>query len=680
MAVDALHPQYSAALPQWEKCRDAAAGEEAVHLKGEKYLPKLSEQTTEEYAAYKCRALYYNGTGRTVDGLTGLIFRRPPTMDIPESVAYLQDDIDTAGTPLLVMCEKVAEDLTKLGRVGLLTDYPPTVGIRTLADERAAGARPFVKIYPAESIINWRVERVGNQSMLTLVVLKEIAAVAKDDFESVGEDRWRVLKLVDRRYMVEVWKKAEKTATGVQQFVLAEQPYTPMMANRPMNFIPFAITGPMGIDADVAKSPILDLANVNLSHYRSTADYEHGLHFTALPTPIVTGHTFDTGETMALGSSKVKAFDNPQAKAFFLEFQGEGLSNISKRLEEKEQMMVSLGARMLASQQKGVEAAETAAIHRSAENSVLASLSNGASAAISKALTWCAMWVGVQEPVKVELNTDYLPTGMSAQELTSMVDSWQKGAISHETLYDNLQRGEIAQQGVSFEDEQARLELEGPPLGLMGEDDPAAGPTTPPKPGDPATPPAPGAPAASPAVASEPAASPAPAAPAQPAFDATAFSQALASALGPALAQAFASMPATVVNIPQQAAPNITNNVTVPEQPPAQVTVNNTPAAVNIAPSPVTVNSPPINIAPTEVTVNMAEQPAPVVNVTTAPVTVEPAEIVVNVAPPPAPVVNIAPTQVTIEPAQVNVTVEKPAGKVAFTEDAAGNINGATLE
>jgi hypothetical protein len=471
MPVDSQHADFSAALARWERARDAAAGQDAVHAKGARYLPKLAEQTDTEYDGYKCRALYYNATGRTVDGLTGLVFRREPAVEIPDALDYLREDIDTCGTPLLAFSEKVVDELLTVGRLGLLVDYPPLQTARTQAEEKAAGGRPYIKTYCAESIINWRVQRVGNRNMLTLAVLKEQAEERDDDYTVKMADTWRVLRLADGVYTQELWRK---NPNKQDEFILVDgYPVTPLMGGKPMDFIPLLICGPMGVDACVQKPPILDLADVNISHYRTTADYEHGLHFTGLPTPIVTGHQFSDGETFALGSTTVKGFPNPDARATFLEFQGTGLTQLSKRLDEKEAMMAALGARMLAAEKRAAEAAETAAIHRAGENSVLGSLANAASAAISKALNWCLQWAGVQAEAKVELNTDYLPTGLSAQEVTALVAAWQAGAISHRTLHDNLLRGEVARQGVDFDEEKSEIESEGPKLGAM--EDPAAG-------------------------------------------------------------------------------------------------------------------------------------------------------------------------------------------------------------
>lgn len=466
-SVDTKHSQYDSNTAIWAKCRDAVAGQEAVHAGGAKYLPKLKKQTDDEYKAMVERTLYYNATGRTLDGMTGLIFRRAPTIEAPQALLeVLSKDADTLGTPLLAFCEKAVDELMQVGRVGLFADYPPAMEIRTQADQKAAGARPFLRVYQAESIINWRTARVNNQTVLSLVVLAE-EHEESDGFGVKRIGQRRVLRLQAGVYQVEVWRKVEG-AVNPDEWMMVEGPMVPQQGGKPMGYIPFLICGPMGVDVNVAKPPMLDLVNVNLSHYRTTADYEHGLHFTGLPTPIVTGHQFDTGEEFALGSTVVKAFPNENSQAFFLEFQGTGLQQLSKRLEEKEAMMAALGARMLAAEKRQAETAETAAIHRSGENSVLASLANAASQALTKALEWCALFDGLSAEAQVELNTDYLPNGMTAQELTALVAAWQGGAISHLTLLDNLARGEIARQGVTPEQEIEQIQAEGPALGTMG--------------------------------------------------------------------------------------------------------------------------------------------------------------------------------------------------------------------
>jgi hypothetical protein len=50
------------------------------------YLPALKDQTPDDYKAYIMRADYFNATARTLDGLVGMVFRKEPTVTIPDAL------------------------------------------------------------------------------------------------------------------------------------------------------------------------------------------------------------------------------------------------------------------------------------------------------------------------------------------------------------------------------------------------------------------------------------------------------------------------------------------------------------------------------------------------------------------------------------------------------------------
>ncbi|WP_434033583.1 DUF4055 domain-containing protein [Cupriavidus sp. a3] len=476
MPVDTKHPDYIAALPKWAKCRDAVKGEEAVHAKGQTYLPKLSGQSDEAYEAYKQRAGFYNGTGRTLEVLTGLVFRRPPTIDLPSGMESVQADADMSGTPLLTMCEKTADELLQVGRFGLLVDYPTQQNEPlTVGQAEARGLRPFMALYTAEAIINWSTGRVGNQTTLTQVVLAESVEVRKDEFTVECKAQYRVLDLFEGRYRVRLFRPDLAQNVAISEIF-------PLMNGRPMGFIPFVICNPTGISWQVSKPPLLDLVNINMSHYRGTADYEHGLHYTGLPTAWITGHASQgvnedgtaASETWSIGSGEAWVIPEEGAKVGFLEFQGAGLSQLKDSLDGKVQMMSTLGARMLMQEKRQAEAAETASIYRAGENSVLASVANAASSALTRALEWMRDWMGQSGEVSARLNTDFLPTGLTAQDITALVSAWMQGAISWETLFDNLVRGEVVADGSTADEERARIDAGAPSLAPSTAAPPAA--------------------------------------------------------------------------------------------------------------------------------------------------------------------------------------------------------------
>ena len=130
MPVTTTHPDYDSTLPVWLRARDVFAGEDAVRAAGIRYLPRLDLQSDDEYAAYKARASFFNATARTGDGFVGLIFRREPTVKLPEREAgvagalrVFAEDVDLMGTSLYTYSKHVVSEVITVGRAGTLVDW-----------------------------------------------------------------------------------------------------------------------------------------------------------------------------------------------------------------------------------------------------------------------------------------------------------------------------------------------------------------------------------------------------------------------------------------------------------------------------------------------------------------------------------------------------------------------------
>jgi hypothetical protein len=452
MAVDSKHSEYLEYKCQWDRCEDVVEGQDEIHKEGIEYLPRLSGQTDAEYYAYKKRAMLYNASARTVNGLTGMLFMKPETIEAPAAMDSIIADVTMGGLSLHQFAEVISEEVITVGRCGVLVDYPPIVNAVTLAQAQAQGARPYATMYDAESIINWKTGRINNVEQLTLVVLEEENEISVDEFESKCEPQWRVLDLVNGAYRQRVFRKDKRG-----EFILMEEIF-PQINGRVINKIPFEFFGVRDNTPCVDKPPLLDLVDVNLSHYRTTADYEHGLHFTGLPTPVVTGYySDDKSASLRIGSGTAWLLPDPQSKAFYLEFTGQGLGELREALRSKEAMMATLGARILAPEKRATEAAQTANIHRSSENSVLASIAQSISVGLTHVMEWLRDWSNITGDVKVELNRDFIPNSMTAQDIDVLVKSWQAGAISANVLFENLVAGDIISQETSFDDEQERI-------------------------------------------------------------------------------------------------------------------------------------------------------------------------------------------------------------------------------
>lgn len=460
--VDTTHADYEKFAPKWKRVRDTFAGQDAVHAAGEAYLPKLKEQKTDDYKAYVKRAGFYNASWRTVSGLLGMMFRKQPQVEVPGAIEAYLKDIDMAGTNLDTFARKLALEILGPGRVGIMVDHPPVGGMvpLNLAAAQEMGLRPMIKTYRAENIINWKYDRVRNHWKLVKVVLKETVEEPEDEFKVEMVDQWRVLDLdKDGYYRQRVFRRAEG------EFEQVGPDIYPMMGSRNLTELPFYIVGTDGIDSDVDEPPLIDLVDVNLAHYRTNADYEHGCHFTGLPTAVVTGYVQDgeTKETFYIGSTAAWTFPDPDADAKFLEFTGQGLSALRENLDRKEQQMAVLGARMIAEEKRVAETATTAAIHRNGENSVLASIALAISDAMEKALATFAQWANAAGPVTYQINRDYNPAMLDAQTLTALLKAVQLGQMSDQSLFDLMQRADMIDSEVTFEEEQERIGQVEPP-------------------------------------------------------------------------------------------------------------------------------------------------------------------------------------------------------------------------
>lgn len=465
MPVNSTHPDYDRFAPKWQRCRDVIAGQDAIHAAKEAYLPKLTSETAPSYAARLKRSDFFNGTWRTIAGLGGMAFRKPPTVGVPTAVEKYLEDINLAGVSIEGLARDVLDDVLGVGRIGLLVDHPPiekddegkVVAIsKAVAEQR--GLRPTIQTYPTESIINWKFARVANSWRLVMVVLKESADVGADEFARETEERWRVLDLGSGAYRQRVFRKADKKGKTGDEFEQVGEDQFPLMNGERLNFIPFAILGADGLGDQIDEPPLIDLVDKNIAHYQVNSDYRHGAHKTALPTLFLSGVDVEKGEAIYIGGDAAVTSTHPDARGEYIEYRGQGLSAIEKMLDRLERQMALLGARMIADESAQAETLGATQIKRQGENSVLARIVQSTSAGLEWALRIFAEWAGETGEVIYQINRDFIPAGMDAQQLNALITAVQAGEMSSESFFDLLQRADLVAPEVTYEEERERID------------------------------------------------------------------------------------------------------------------------------------------------------------------------------------------------------------------------------
>jgi hypothetical protein len=471
MPVTTVHPTVDALLPQWRKVRDCWAGAEAVKARGTDYLPMLSwkRNADKRYSDYKCRADFENAVRRTLDGLVGLVTGTPPEVTVPDEFEPRLADITLTGVPFDEFAKSVLTHAIMPGRCGILADVA--------ADEPGIGGspEPYLAVYQAEDVINWRWERREGASVLIRVVLREEVAEPdpKDPFAEVSVEQYRVVELVDGVLTHQLWRQDRNQS---QWFPYGDV-VVPRRGNDPLDFVPFKFVNSDSTLPDPGAPPLLDLAEMNLSLYRTSADLEHGRHFTALPQPWIFGA--DVKGDVEIGSGVAWTSTNPDTRCGFLEFTGQGLGALEKAVEQKREQMVALGARLLERQKRAAETAEALRIRQAGEQSVLAGVAQTVGRALTEALRWCVWWqdrvVALDdlddERVYVRFATDWDATTLTPQDALALAQTWQLGGMSRRTYVWNLEEGHLLPPDTTVDEEIALIEMESAQrgMGLGGE-------------------------------------------------------------------------------------------------------------------------------------------------------------------------------------------------------------------
>lgn len=452
LAIETKHPEYNRWCATWQKMRDVIAGQDRIHEAGKTWLPQLGGQDDTEYRAYLCRSSFYEATARTVDALTGAVFRKDPEKIGSEALSQQLDNIDLAGTPLDTFAKVVVGEVLGPGRYGVLVDAPP--------EETGELARPYWTGYAPEDIFSWYTIRNG-ATILVRVVLreKELGLSPTDEFILEETERYRVLDLDETgHYRVRVF---QQIGEGKEMTQIGDDALPRRGRNERLREIPFCFFGAMNVLPEVSKPPLLGMANMNLAHYRKAADYAHGLHFTALPTPWLADKSIPKNKVFRIGSQTAWTMSE-LGSAGMLEFSGAGMGALKDAIKDDEERLAILGAAMFGDK-KGIESADAMRIREAAKSASLASVANTTSAGLTKLAKWHAWWNGDSdadvEATEINLNEDFVESRMDPAELKELVAARQAGEMSREAFLHNLERGEML-PGTTVEDELAALEEE----------------------------------------------------------------------------------------------------------------------------------------------------------------------------------------------------------------------------
>jgi hypothetical protein len=428
-----------AMMSDWQVMAAVTRGTNYIRDLSETYLPQEPREDEDAYQTRVDRSVLSPYTSRLIETAAGAILRKPIHIEGDQYWLDLAENIDGLGSNINEYARRALVSSLTYGHSAILVDYPAAMGARNLAEERAQGRRPYFIHVDAPQIWGWRQASTMPGSPLTQVRIHEYTTRPLNDF---GEEQIEQMRVIyPGRYDLYTLGQELVEFSESGGYSLDQIPLVPIYSNR---------RGMLR-----SQPPLLDIANLNITHYQRQADLIHALHIAAMPTLVLEGWDDTTGSA-TMGVNYAIAMQ-PGNKAYYVQADATSFDAQMNELQSLESQMSTLGVTKLFGQKFVAESAEAKRIDQAQSNSVLSIISQELESALNQAFGFAAQYVGV-EPPEIHIDRDFDYYRLIGQDVSVLAQLNQMGKISDAMLLEILRRGEILPDTVNVEEEMEAME------------------------------------------------------------------------------------------------------------------------------------------------------------------------------------------------------------------------------
>ena len=423
----------------WQLVGALLGGTKAMRRAGKTYLPQWPAEDTASYMARLATATLFPAYSQTISVLTGKPFSKPLTIgeDVPKRFAPWLEDVDLEGRNLHAFAADLCAEALGYGFCGILVDYPPTEGVKTVADEQKSGARPYFVHVSHGAILGWRTEKIKGGLRLSQLRLLETVEEPDGDFATKMVEQvrvlepgtWQVYRKVTGEIGIESWAAVKEGTTSLDLI-----PFVPIYGKRK--------------DFMVGTAPMMELAHANVEHWQSKSDQQTILHVARVPMLFAKDIGSDTQITVGAGALISATSKDSDVK--YVEHSGKAIEAGRVSLLDLEDRMRQTGAELLV-----IKPGNTTEVQTLADNEQgmcdLQRIVQQLEDAIDMALQYMGQWVKETQTCHVTIYSDFGAATLAEASAQLLVGMQATNSLSHETLLAELQRRGIRDGSASQE-------------------------------------------------------------------------------------------------------------------------------------------------------------------------------------------------------------------------------------
>lgn len=435
--VDFKSHEYNANVNTWAFVNDICDSKNLG-----KYLVKLnpddkSKENATRNDQFRRRAIFYAVAGYTSRGLVGKAFSKPPVTDVPPNMEYVKNDIDGMGTTIDQQAQDVTRDVLRIGRSGLMADFPESDGELSVAQLASGGIFATVTKFDAHQIINVQTKKIGARTLTSKIVLALKAKMEGPDGFSFDEVDVRLELRLDSLgelgevYSMVEWRKNPAPTNDDNEWLVVGTTVPKDAQGAFLEEIPFVFVGSESNTHKIDPAPMKDIAEINKGHFNNSAIYEDSVFTVGQAQPWMSGITQShidlmKKNNMYVGSSWLMGVPSGEKMGFA---QVEPNTLAREAMNDKVQMMIGLGAMFITPGSANKTATQSEG-ELLAQHSVLSLGTSNVSDAYTKALGFVALFMG-SDPAAAsyEITKDFVSPTADANMLREIAASFLQGLL-----------------------------------------------------------------------------------------------------------------------------------------------------------------------------------------------------------------------------------------------------------